>query len=63
MCVTAYAMEETGLGPVLSGTFRFDSSRYVEWYGIDISRYPVVTLPFSLRAFGLWFRLLVWLSM
>ncbi|MEM3994918.1 MAG: glycosyltransferase [Thermofilum sp.] len=57
----AYAMEALGLGPVLSGTFKFDPSRYAEWYGIDISKYPVVTLPFGLRAFGLWSRLLVWL--
>ena len=62
MCAAvAYAMEEVGLGPVLSGTFKFDPSRYAEWYGIDISKYPAVTLPFGLRAFGLWSRLLVWL--
>ncbi|ABO09452.1 glycosyltransferase [Pyrobaculum calidifontis] len=57
----AYALDKAGLAPVLSGTFKFDPGKYVEWYGIDISKYPRVTLPVGAKAFGLWARLLVWL--
>lgn len=57
----ALALDEAGLSPALSGTFKFDPGKYVEWYGIDISKYPIYTLPISAKAFGLWSRLLVWL--
>lgn len=56
----AYSLERAGLSPVLSGTFRFDPRKYLEWYGIDITRYPLQTLPIEAKAFGLWARLLVW---
>ncbi|MEM1637923.1 MAG: glycosyltransferase [Pyrobaculum sp.] len=56
----AFALDRLGLRPALSGTFKFDPAKYVEWYGIDISHYPIYTLPVGARAFGLWSRLLVW---
>jgi len=56
----ALALDELGLRPALAGTFKFDPSRYLEWYGIDLRKYEVVTLPLSARAFGLWSRLFVW---
>jgi Glycosyltransferase len=57
----AVALDNAGLPPVLSGTFNFDPSRYVDWYGIDISRYPAVTLmPYNIKTFGLWTRLYMW---
>ena len=57
----AYALDSMGLEPILTGTFRFDPSKYVDWYGIDISRYRVYTLfSTNIRAFGLWSRLYVW---
>jgi len=56
----ALALDELGYKPVLAGTFKFDVSRYLEWYGIDLRRYETVTLPFGARAFGLWSRLFVW---
>ncbi len=57
----AFSLDEMGFNPVLTGTFKFNPSTYVEWYGIDISKYPVVTLPLgNIKAFGLWTRLLVW---
>jgi alpha-1,2-mannosyltransferase len=56
----ALALDELGYRPVLAGTFKFDPSRYLEWYGIDLRRYEAVTLPFGARAFGLWSRLFVW---
>lgn len=57
----AHTFENSGFPPVLSGTFKFDPRRYVDWYGIDISHYPTLTLPIEARAFGLWTRLFVWL--
>jgi len=54
------ALDESGYRPVLAGTFKFDASHYLEWYGIDLRRYESVTLPFGARAFGLWSRLSVW---
>ena len=57
---TAMALKDGGLDPVLVGTVKFDASRYVEWYGIDLSKYPAVTFPVSVRAFGLWTRLFLW---
>lgn len=61
VCATsAKSFEENYFKPVLSGTFKFDPKKYLEWYGIDISKYPIITLPFQAKAFGLWSRLLVW---
>jgi len=57
----AVSLDKLGFTPVLTGTFRFDPGRYVEWYNIDISSYPVITLmKFNIKAFGLWSRLFVW---
>jgi len=54
-------LDKAGLPPILTGTFKFDPSRYVDWYGIDISRYPTITLmPYNVKAFGLWTRLYMW---
>jgi hypothetical protein len=62
VCVSAaVALDKAGLSPILTGTFKFDPSRYVDWYGIDISRYPIITLmPYNVKAFGLWTRLYMW---
>ena len=53
-------LDELGFRPVLAGTFRLDPSRYLDWYGVDLNRYEIITLPFGARAFGLWSRLFVW---
>ncbi|CCC81965.1 glycosyltransferase [Thermoproteus tenax] len=57
----AKALDEGGYKPVLTGTFKFDPSRYIEWYGIDLAKYPTITMPVGPRAFGLWSRLLMWM--
>ncbi|MFN3805020.1 MAG: hypothetical protein ACK4SY_08180 [Pyrobaculum sp.] len=57
----AYGFDRLGLPPALSGTFRFDPGKYIQWYGIDIAKYPTYTLPIDAKAFGLWARLFVWL--
>ncbi|PLC68376.1 glycosyl transferase [Vulcanisaeta sp. EB80] len=57
----AVALDSVGLEPILTGTFKFDPGRYVDWYGIDISRFRVYTLmPVNIKAFGLWTRLYMW---
>ncbi|PVU72046.1 glycosyl transferase [Vulcanisaeta sp. SCGC AB-777_J10] len=57
----AVALDRIGLEPILTGTFKFDPGRYVDWYGIDISRFRVYTLmPINIKAFGLWTRLHMW---
>ena len=60
MAGIAAAVEKMGLTPVLTSLTRFDGSKYREWFGIDLSRYPAVSGWFSLRMFGLYMRLLVW---
>jgi hypothetical protein len=57
MAGIAAAVEKMRLTPVLASLTRFDGSRYREWFGIDISRYPAVTGWFSLMMFGLYMRL------
>jgi hypothetical protein len=60
MAGIAVTVEKMGLTSVLTSLTRFDGSRYWEWLGIDLSRYPVVSGRFSLKIFGLYMRLLVW---
>ena len=52
-------LEFMGFDPVLVSTVRIDVSKYPEWFGIDLSRYPRVDLGFELKAFGIYLRLLV----
>uniref|UniRef100_A0A7C4JIE0 Glycosyltransferase n=1 Tax=Ignisphaera aggregans TaxID=334771 RepID=A0A7C4JIE0_9CREN len=60
----AKAFEATGYKPVLSSVPRFELlDKYVEWFGINLSSYNVVSaINVKLRAFGIYLRLLVWLS-
>lgn len=52
-------LEFMGFDPVLVSTVNIDVSKYPEWFGIDLSRYPRVDLGFELKAFGIYLRLLV----
>ena len=54
----AKAFELAGFKPVLASPVRIHVERYPEWFGIDLSRYSKVDLGISLRAFGLYLRLL-----
>ena len=56
MAGIAVAVEKMGLTPVLTSLTRFDGSRYREWFGIDLSKYPAISGGFSLRMFGLYMR-------
>ena len=59
----AKALEIAGFQPVLVSTVRIDVSKYPEWFGVDLSKYPEVDLGIKLRAFGIYLRLLVGLSL
>ena len=37
----AVALDKMGLTPVLTGTFNFDKAKYLDWYGIDLTKYDV----------------------
>ena len=38
----AYSLEKLGLTPVLTGVFKFDPAKYMEWFGIDLSRLSLI---------------------
>ncbi|MEM1902716.1 MAG: glycosyltransferase [Pyrobaculum sp.] len=42
---TAVALDAMGISPTLSGVFKFNPAKYKEWFGIDLEKYPIVTLP------------------
>ena len=44
----------------LAGIAKFDPAKYLEWFGIDLRDFDIVSLPIALSAFGLYSRLLVW---
>jgi len=56
MAVIAAAAEKMGLNPVLTSLTHFDGSRYREWFGIDLSKYPAISGRLSLKTFGLYMR-------
>jgi alpha-1,2-mannosyltransferase len=56
MAGIAAAMEKMMLTPVLTSLTRFDGSRYREWFGIDLSKYPAISGRLSLKMFGLYMR-------
>jgi glycosyltransferase involved in cell wall biosynthesis len=60
MASLAVAAERLGYTPVLTSLTKFRVERYVDWFGIDLGRYPVVAGGISLKSFGLYQRLFVW---
>jgi len=56
----AIALSEAGFNPILTGTFSFDPRKYVDWYGIDLSSFKIITLSIGIKAFGLLTRLYAW---
>lgn len=44
----------------LSAIARFNQSKYLDWFGVDLAKFPSVTMPVALNMFGLYTRLLVW---
>ncbi|MGC8568953.1 MAG: glycosyltransferase [Nitrososphaeria archaeon] len=57
---TANVLERMGREPILVSTFSFDPAKYRDWFGIDLTRYRVVSSGIKLGAFGLYSRLIVW---
>ena len=55
------ALNKLGSHVELTATTRFCQSCYMDWFGIDLTRYKVHALPFKLRAFGIYLRALSWL--
>lgn len=57
---SAYTFDVMGFTPVLASPVRVDVGGYVDWFGIDLSRYPKVSLySVGLRAFGIYLRFLM----
>jgi len=62
VCASAvHALDSAGITPALAGTFSFDPSRYMEWYGIDLTKYRRYTFSFGPRALGLLSRAFAWM--
>ena len=57
----AVALDRLGFHVELTATTKFCQSCYLDWFGIDLTRYKAHTLPFKLRAFGIYLRSLSWL--
>ncbi|MEM1686910.1 MAG: glycosyltransferase family 4 protein [Zestosphaera sp.] len=60
---TVVALDAMGISPTLSGVFKFNPAKYKEWFGIDLEKYPIVTLPIEsgFIGSGLLRDLLMWL--
>jgi len=56
----AKVFEHLGFEPVLASTIKIDINitKYPEWFGIDLSKYPQIHLGIEPKAFGLYLRLL-----
>ncbi|MGC9145437.1 MAG: glycosyltransferase [Nitrososphaeria archaeon] len=61
VAATANSFERMGKEPVLVSTFYFDPAKYREWFGIDLTKYKVVSSNIKLGAFGLYSRLVTWI--
>jgi alpha-1,2-mannosyltransferase len=58
----AKVLDFMGFRPLLVSTVRIDISKYPDWFGIDLSNYPIIDLGVELKAFGVYLRLLVSLA-
>ena len=57
----AVALDRLGFHVELTATTRFCKPCYMDWFGIDLSKFKVHSLPFRMRAFGIYLRSLSWL--
>jgi len=57
----ARALKDLGFRTEITATTRFCVPCYKEWFGIDITDIPVHSMPFKLRAFGIYLRTISWL--
>jgi len=56
----AKSLADAGYRVVLAAVSRFDPRRYLDWYGIDLRGYPIVSSRFEIRLFGIYQRLLTY---
>lgn len=58
---TAVAFKKLNYNTVLVGSTKFDAKNYLSWFGLDLTEFEqIYTLPFDLKAFGLYLRLIIW---
>jgi glycosyltransferase involved in cell wall biosynthesis len=57
----ARAFKDLGFQTEITATTRFCVPCYKDWFGIDITDIPVHSMPFKLRAFGIYLRTISWL--
>jgi hypothetical protein len=57
----ARAFKDLGFHTEITATTKFCVLCYRDWFGIDITDIPVHSMPFKLRAFGIYLRALSWL--
>jgi len=58
----AKMFEVIGLEPVLVSVIKIDTSRYPEWFGVDLSMYPKLDLGLELKRFSLYLRFLLFVA-
>jgi len=57
----ARALRDLGLHVEITATTKFCVTCYRDWFGIDLTDMRVHSMPFKLRAFGIYLRALSWL--
>ena len=57
----ARAFKDLGFHTEITATTKFCMPCYKDWFGIDITDIPTHSMPFKLRAFGIYLRALSWL--
>ena len=60
VAAAAKSFADAGYRVVLAAVSRFDPRRYLDWYGIDLRGYPIVSSRFDIRLFGIYQRLLTY---
>jgi glycosyltransferase involved in cell wall biosynthesis len=61
MASIAVGLEKDGYTPILTSLTKFDKKKYIEWFGIDISKYQDISLNIKVKILGLYMRLIVWI--
>ena len=57
----ARAFKDLGFHTEITATTRFCVPCYKDWFGIDITDIPTHSMPFRMRAFGIYLRNISWI--
>jgi glycosyltransferase involved in cell wall biosynthesis len=57
----AKAFKDLGFHTEITATTRFCVPCYKDWFGIDITDIPIHSMPFRMRAFGIYLRNISWI--